>query len=144
MHIADRLLEGLVTFSAHEMEDAGEAFAETILPDSTIALQGDLGAGKTTFVRGLARGFAIRTTIKSPTYSYYQIHQGRYQLIHLDAYRLEDESSLDALLIEDFLQSPWCLVIEWPSRVSDYLPRDTKFLNFRINGDGSHQIQMSK
>ncbi|TVP79194.1 MAG: tRNA (adenosine(37)-N6)-threonylcarbamoyltransferase complex ATPase subunit type 1 TsaE, partial [Puniceicoccaceae bacterium] len=111
-------------------------------PDTVLALHGDLGVGKTTFVRGLARAWAIKESITSPSYNLYSIYSGERQLVHFDAYRLASEADLDALMIEDFLQSPWCFAVEWPERIADALPADTWHLYLSIENDQSHKIRL--
>src|SRR5204863_4483646 len=85
--VRERLRAGITTATAGETRAVAAELAASLPPDSTIALHGDLGVGKTTFVQGLAAGFSIREGITSPTYTIYTIHRGpRVTLIHLDAY----------------------------------------------------------
>lgn len=140
--VIEALRKGLRSQSAEETESIAAQLASTVPADSVIALHGDLGAGKTTFVRGLARTWGISEAVTSPTFNLYTIYKGERQLIHLDAYRLESGSDLDALMIEDFLQSPWCFAVEWPERIPDALPEDALHLELSINEDQSHQIKL--
>ena len=110
--------------------------------DTVLALHGDLGVGKTTFVRGLARAWGIQEAVTSPTFNLYTIYKGDRQLIHLDAYRLDSGTDLDALMIEDFLQTPWCFAVEWPEHIPDALPQDAWHFYLTINEDQSHQIRL--
>ena len=119
--LIEALRKGLRSRSAEETESIAAQLAPTVRADSVIALHGDLGAGKTTFVRGLARAWGISEAVTSPTFNLYTIYKGARQLIHLDAYRMESGAELDALMIEDFLQSPWCFAVEWPERIPDAL-----------------------
>jgi len=121
---------GWITRSPAETEAAGAALAAIFPPDRALALHGPLGAGKTTFVRGLARGWNLPGPIPSPTFNYYLIYRGARQLVHLDAYRLTRPTDADSLLVEEFLESPWCLAIEWPENLGDRLPRDAWHLDF--------------
>jgi tRNA threonylcarbamoyladenosine biosynthesis protein TsaE len=137
-------LEGAVcSRSAAQTEALAARFASVLPVDTVLALHGDLGAGKTTFVRGLARAWGIKEPVTSPTFNLYSIYQGERQLIHLDAYRLNSEADLDALMIEDFLRSPWCFAVEWPERIPDALPENTWHLYLTINADQSHQIRLA-
>lgn len=140
--ILERLQGGLRTSSATETEALAAELAAVVKEDSVLALHGDLGAGKTTFVRGLARAWGIEEAVTSPTFNLYTIYSGQRQLIHLDAYRLDSGADLDSLMIEDFLQSPWCFAVEWPERIPDALPESTLHLYLTINPDQSHQIQL--
>jgi tRNA threonylcarbamoyladenosine biosynthesis protein TsaE len=140
--ILEQLRAGYRSKTAAETEALAGRLAAALPNDAVLALHGDLGAGKTTFVRGLARAWGIQEAVTSPTFNLYSIYQGDRQLIHLDAYRLSSGDDLDALMIEDFLQSPWCFAVEWPERIPDALPEDSLHLYLTINEDQSHQITM--
>lgn len=137
-----KLLQGVETISAAATESLAYELAENLPKDHVIALHGDLGAGKTTFIRGLARAWSIDEPVTSPTFNLYTIYSGERQLIHLDAYRMSDASDLDALMIEDFMESPWCFTIEWPERLGDSLPDSAWHLHFEITADFKHRIKL--
>ena len=137
-----KLIAGICSRSAAETEELAARIGAILPVDTVLALHGNLGAGKTTFVRGLARAWGIQEAITSPTFNLYTIYKGDRQLIHLDAYRLGSGADLDALMIEDFLQPPWCFAVEWPERIPDALPQDTWHLFLTINEDQSHQIRL--
>lgn len=140
--ILAQLRTGASSHTAAETEALAARLGQILPADAVLALHGDLGAGKTTFVRGLARAWGIEEDVTSPTFNLYTIYKGARQLIHLDAYRLSSGTDLDALMIEDFLQSPWCFAVEWPERIPDALPEDTWHLYLTINEDQSHQIRL--
>lgn len=140
--VIDQLKAGFLSQSANETEVLAKAFASEIPEDTILAFHGDLGAGKTTFIRGLARGWNILEPVTSPTFNLYSIYQGTRQLIHLDAYRLSAGSDLDTLMIEDFLQPPWCVAVEWPERIADTLPEHTWHLYLSITPDQKHSIRL--
>lgn len=140
--ILQRLQTGCHTRSAAETEALAAELAQVLPDDCVLALHGDLGAGKTTFIRGLARGWKIQEPVTSPTFNLYSIYQGSRQLIHLDAYRLNDGSDLDTLMIEDFLRPPWCFAVEWPERIADSLPDDTWHLYLQIDREQNHTIRL--
>lgn len=134
---------GVITRSPAEMEARAEALARVLPPDCTLALHGDLGVGKTTFVKGLARGFGIRETITSPTFTLFSLHKGPERtLVHLDAYRIEDGRQAEALMLENFLVSPWCLAVEWPDRIPGWIPPDALHLELEILADESHSLRL--
>jgi tRNA threonylcarbamoyladenosine biosynthesis protein TsaE len=140
--ILQQLTAGVRTDSAAATEALAARLGAVLPSDSVLALHGELGAGKTTFVRGLARAWGITEAVTSPTFNLYTIYQGARQLVHLDAYRLESGADLDALMIEDFLQSPWCLAVEWPERIPDALPEDALHLYLSIDADQCHAIRL--
>jgi len=111
--------------------------------DATVALHGDLGAGKTTWVQGLAQGFGITGAVTSPTFTIYTIHRGpRRMLAHLDAYRLASPAEAEDLLLEEFLVSPWCLAVEWPERVGAWLPAGALHVELDILGPRRHSVRL--
>ena len=141
--IIDLLRAGMVTTSADETQQAAEALARILPADTTLALHGNLGVGKTTFVQGLARGFGLIDHITSPTFTIYNVHRGPNRtLIHLDAYRIENSREVDDLLLEDFLTSPWCLAVEWPEKIGDWLPADAWHVELSIGPQQHHAIKL--
>src|SRR5690606_15744647 len=108
MDLLDQLRQGVRTQSAAETQQWGRTLAAALPPDATLALHGDLGVGKTTFVQGLAQGLGVRENVTSPTFNLFTVYRGTERtLLHLDAYRLENERQVDALMLEDFLVSPY-------------------------------------
>jgi tRNA threonylcarbamoyladenosine biosynthesis protein TsaE len=140
--ILTRFVAGWVASSPEETEAAGAALAAVFPPDTALALHGGLGAGKTTFVRGLARGWGIAGQVLSPTFNYYLIYKGSRQLIHLDAYRLTQPADADSLLVEEFLEKPWCLAVEWPENLSDRLPAGAWHLDFAAPDEATRVITL--
>ncbi len=140
----EELKRGLTTRSPEDTEAAGRALAGELPPDITLALSGPLGTGKTTFVRGLARGWGIRETVISPTFQLYAVYDGDRRLVHFDAYRLESPEAADDLLIEDFLEPPYTLVVEWPEKVAPWLPEPCFQLLFGITGEHRHIILLNE
>ncbi|MSU47883.1 MAG: tRNA (adenosine(37)-N6)-threonylcarbamoyltransferase complex ATPase subunit type 1 TsaE [Opitutus sp.] len=141
-NICDRLRAGIMTDSAEATCSLAAEFAATLPAESTLALHGDLGVGKTTFVQGLARGLGIAERVTSPTFNIFTLHRGRTNLLHLDAYRLETARQVDDLLISDFMVSPWCLAVEWPEKIADWLPPGTLHLELGIAADERHTLRL--
>jgi tRNA threonylcarbamoyladenosine biosynthesis protein TsaE len=138
-----RLRAGVFTQSADETRALAAAWAAELAPDATVALHGDLGAGKTTWVQGLAIGFGITEPVTSPTYTIYTIHGGGTRMLaHLDAYRLGSDREAQDLLLEEFLRSPWCLAVEWPERVAGWIPDGALHLDLDIGADGRHSVRL--
>jgi tRNA threonylcarbamoyladenosine biosynthesis protein TsaE len=152
MTIFDKLRGGVTTASAAETQALTVEFAATLPPDTTLALHGNLGVGKTTFVQGLARGFGVTDAVTSPTFTIFTIHKGKPDqhrvgkagttLVHLDAYRLERADQLDTLMLEDFLTTPYCLAVEWPDNVAAWLPPFTLHLDLGIAADERHRLKL--
>lgn len=143
MNICDKLRQGLVTESAEATRELAAEFAAFLPLDTVLALHGDMGVGKTTFVQGLARGLGVKEQVTSPTFAIYSIYQGvRAKLVHLDAYRLDNGRQLEALLLEEFLVSPWCLAVEWPEKTGAWLPPTAWHLTLSIVDGDQHKLQL--
>jgi tRNA threonylcarbamoyladenosine biosynthesis protein TsaE len=141
-NISARLRAGITTASAAETRAVAEDFARSLPPDTTLALHGNLGVGKTTFVQGLARGLGIQDPVTSPTFNIFTLHRGPTNLLHLDAYRLENARQVEDLLLADFLVSPWCLAVEWPEKIADWLPPTTVHLELGITPGEKHTLRL--
>lgn len=142
MSIFAKLRAGVTTASAAETQALAAEFAAALPPDTTLALHGNLGVGKTTFVQGLAQGLGITEPVTSPTFNIYTVHRGRRTLVHLDAYRLETAKEIDDLLLEDFLVTPWCLAIEWPEKIAGWVPPGALHLDLGITADQRHTLRL--
>lgn len=141
-NIYDKLRAGVTTASADETRALAAEFAAALSPDATLALHGDLGVGKTTFVQGLARGFGVTDVVTSPTFTIFTLHRGSRTLVHLDAYRLNQAAQLDTLMLEDFLVTPYCLAVEWPENIAAWLPPATLHLDLGIAPDERHTLKL--
>ena len=114
-----------VTDSPEETEALGEALAGQLEPGTVIAFTGDLGAGKTAFVRGLARGLGVRERVTSPTFTTVNEYEGgRLPLFHFDMYRLGSADELFDIGWEDYLARGGVCAVEWSENVSDALGDD--------------------
>jgi tRNA threonylcarbamoyladenosine biosynthesis protein TsaE len=164
MTILEKLKAGITTHSAEETRALAAELAAALPPDSTLALHGDMGAGKTTFVQGLAHGLGVHDQVTSPTFAIYTVHRGTgpdsqnasgspkpdtpgrspsgLTLVHLDAYRLERESQIEDLLLDEFLISPWILAVEWPEKVAGWLPPSTVHLSLAIVDGDRHRMEL--
>ncbi len=113
----------MVTFISHspaETESLGEQWGRAAHPGWVIALSGDLGAGKTQFVRGLARGLGVSMRVHSPTFTLVNEYSGgRLPLFHLDLYRLETPEQIHSAGLEEYLQPEGVSVIEWAERIAE-------------------------
>ncbi len=141
-NICAELRAGVTTAHADATRDLAAALAAVLPDDTVLALHGDLGVGKTTFVQGLARGLGIQDPVTSPTFNLYTLHEGPRRLLHLDAYRLEHEEQVEALMLEDFLISPWIAAIEWPERIAGWLPVGTWHIDLGITDGERHTVRL--
>ena len=107
--------------SEAETELLGERLAPNLAPGTVIAYDGDLGAGKTAFTRGLARGLGVSSRVTSPTYTIVNEHPGAIPLFHFDLYRLSDPEELFDIGWEDYLERGGILAVEWSERAGDLL-----------------------
>lgn len=120
----------------------GTSLAKAIEPNLTIYLHGDLGAGKTTLVRGLLHGLGFAGKVKSPTYTLvepYDINLNPAQpfsLYHFDLYRFNDEEEWEAAGFRDYFNSGSVCLIEWPEKAAHILPTPDIDVSFNIKGAG--------
>lgn len=109
-----------ITHSPEETEKIGEALAKNLQPGTILAYRGDLGAGKTAFTRGLARGLGCKETVTSPTYTIVNEYLGgRLPLFHFDMYRLASSDDLWDIGWEDYLDREGVCAVEWSENVAD-------------------------
>ena len=133
----------MTTRSAGETRSLAAEWALTLPADATVALHGDLGAGKTTWVQGLALGFGITAPVTSPSFTIYNIHRGPGRMLaHLDAYRLSSPREAEDLLLEEFLESPWCLAVEWPENVGGWIAPDAVHVDLGIVAGDRHSVRL--
>ncbi|CAN5890491.1 tRNA (adenosine(37)-N6)-threonylcarbamoyltransferase complex ATPase subunit type 1 TsaE [soil metagenome] len=143
--LRDRLDDILpaTTFSAEETLALGSEVAGALVPGDILALHGDLGSGKTHFVKGIARGLGLDPNdVVSPTFVLVQSYEtDEFTLVHADAYRITGSSEMARVGLEEYLSDPAMVcVIEWPERVEDLLPDDTCRLLLQAAGQTSRHI----
>jgi tRNA threonylcarbamoyladenosine biosynthesis protein TsaE len=110
-------------FTLAELTQWGEALGSRLAPPCVVTLEGDLGAGKTTLVQAISRGYGVRDTVTSPTYAVvHEYAAPRSQVFHLDLYRLSGPDQLANIGWEDVLGSKALVMIEWPDRAGSELP----------------------
>ncbi|MCC8122570.1 MAG: tRNA (adenosine(37)-N6)-threonylcarbamoyltransferase complex ATPase subunit type 1 TsaE [Oscillospiraceae bacterium] len=114
-----------LTNSPEETEAVAAALAARLSPGTVLALRGDLGAGKTAFVRGLARGLGAQSRVTSPTFSIVQEYpEGRIPLFHFDLYRLQGADDLFDIGWEDYLARGGICAVEWSERLAERMEPD--------------------
>ena len=126
----------IISHSPEETFTHGRTLAESLRAGDVVALDCDLGAGKTHFVKGIAAGLGCDGDVTSPTFTL--VHEytgGRLPLFHFDFYRLESEDEVLRIGLDDYLGAGGVLVIEWAGKFPALLPRGTRWFHLRV-GDG--------
>ena len=128
------------THSEKETEDLGARFAEKLPAGAVIALYGDLGCGKTAFVRGMARGMGIDCAVTSPTFTIVNEYDGARPLFHFDMYRLGSADELFDIGWEDYLARGGVCAVEWSENVPGAFEGDEIAVRFEKTGDNDRKI----
>ena len=134
--------QSFITTSEEDTQKLGEEFALKLHPKDVVFLIGELGSGKTTFVKGIAKGLGVQTRIISPTFVFLRTHTVKNQesrirnqesgirtLYHLDLYRLDNESDIKNLALDDLFTDPEAVtIIEWPEKIENLSQKKYKIL----------------
>lgn len=146
-------MKQIVTNSFEETQKLGEELAKTLKGGEVLALYGNLGSGKTTFMQGLAHGLGITRNIISPTFIIMRSYEvgtrdnglGISNLYHLDLYRIEDEKQAVGLGLEELIEDSHNIVaIEWPDKIENILPEKRISIYFEYMGDDKREIRISR
>lgn len=114
----------ITSFSSSETEEIGKKFAKTLKGTEIIALYGDLGAGKTAFVRGVAKGLGIDDGVSSPTFAIVNEYHGKFNIYHFDMYRINTLDDLYSIGFFDYIENG-ILLIEWSENIDSILDSST-------------------
>jgi len=126
--------------SEQHTEEIAASFAPRLSPGCVVALFGGLGAGKTAFVRGLARGLGCAGEVCSPTYAIMNEYPGSPPLAHFDMYRVEGWESLESTGFFDYLDSGYVLAIEWSENIAAAIPENAWRVTIAPGGDEHSRI----
>ncbi len=134
----------IATRSAAETRQLGQTLGATLQQPVIIALSGDLGSGKTVFVQGLAQGLDVSDQyyITSPTFTIMNEYPGRYQLYHVDLYRIEHPSELEDIGLDEALQADAVIAIEWAEKLAQDMLLNHLQLRFDIINENSRSIDI--
>lgn len=131
----------ITTYNVEQTELFARQFAETLVGGEVILLQGEMGAGKTHFVKGLAQGLNITDTITSPTFALHNQYFGRLTLNHFDFYRIENSEEVELMgLTEFFGQKDGVCAIEWSENISDLIPSNAIIITINKVDDNTRII----
>lgn len=130
----------IITNSALETEQTAEAFASSLSHGSVVALHGEMGAGKTAFVRGMAKGLGVSGEISSPTYSIVNEYPGKIPMFHFDMYRITDIDELYTTGFFDYIEQNGICVVEWSENIKWALPENTINVKIIILSETSRKI----
>ena len=137
--------EELLSRSEEETENFAAKLAARLAPGQAVLLRGDLGAGKTVFSRGFARGLGCEDTLSSPTYTIVQEYSlpGGTRLYHMDLYRIADAGSALGFGVDEFLDDPRAYkLIEWPERIESLLPEGCVTVEIAHLGDEERLLRV--
>ena len=135
-------MASIISRSPDETFRFGQELAARLRAGDVLALAGDLGAGKTQFVKGLAAGLGVAAEVTSPTFTLiHEYHGGHLPLYHLDCYRLETMDELLAIGIDEYLRADGVTAIEWADKFAELMPADAQWIRFRALEGDAREIQ---
>lgn len=129
--------------SERETLQIAKNFAKTLKPGSVLAMEGDLGAGKTTFIKGLSLGLGLKKKdeVKSPTFVIMHVYLAKMPIYHFDLYRLDDEKDFRAIGLDEFAHDPHSICcIEWAGKAAGWLPDATHRITLKHRGIHARSI----
>lgn len=140
MELTDRKITSL---NVEETQRIAAALAKVVVPGTVIALEGDLGAGKTHFTQGLARGLGVGEAVTSPTFNVMSVYdQGRLPLYHFDLYRLEDALELEDIAFYDYVEADGVSCIEWAAKFPEEITAQALWISITTREDNVRSIEV--
>ena len=135
--------EQIISHSVEETRQAGARIAQSALPGDVFALEGELGSGKTEFVRGFVSALCGPSAVRSPTFSIINIHETpEFPIYHFDFYRLRKKEELVEIGYYDCIRSNGISLIEWADMFAEVLPEETRYIRFFDKGNNEREIVM--
>lgn len=135
----------LQTQTTSETVRIGKSIGSLLRPGDVVALVGELGTGKTQFIKGLAEGLGVGkpTYISSPSFTLINEYPGRVPFYHIDLFRLESEKEAEELGLEEYFQGEGITAIEWADRIPSLLPDENLWIHIHYTGKNTRSIEMS-
>jgi len=134
----------IISNNENETICEGEKLGRLLEPGAVVAIYGELGAGKTAFTRGIARGLGIGMNVSSPTFTIVNEYPGDVPLFHFDMYRLESENELFDIGWYDYLDREGVCVVEWSEKVPGAFPQDTIKVKIENQGDTCRRLEIDE
>lgn len=128
------------TTSAGETIDLGKKIGKSLKANDVVCLTGDLGAGKTTLIQGIAAGLGVKDYVTSPTFIIINEYQGRLPFFHFDLYRLNDVREIEDLGVEEYFSRGGVCVIEWAEKLDGLKPKNAKEIKIEIVSENEREI----
>jgi len=135
-----------ITKSPDETFELAGEYASELNAGDVLGLVGELGAGKTRFVQGLAKGLGVpdKVYVRSPSFSLInEYHGGRITLVHIDFYRLDEASSLEDLGLDEYFDGDYIVAVEWPNNFPGSLPNKARFINFSTIDENTRELEFA-
>jgi len=123
-----------------ELEACAKKIGQVVQSGDVLCMTGDLGAGKTTFTKALAKGLEVEDDVTSPTFTLIHEYYGRIPLYHFDVYRINHVREMEDLGYEEYFYGNGVCVIEWASLIEEVLPKDRLWIEIKVTGVASRQI----
>lgn len=123
------IIKETITNSDEETSNLGFEFAKILKKGDFVAFYGDLGVGKTAFIRGIVKNLCPNVRVQSPTYTIVNTYKGNCDVYHFDMYRIDDEDSLYSIGFYDYLDYGGIILVEWAEKIEEYLPD----VNYKIS-----------
>ena len=135
------MLMKYITHSVKETKELAKELVKSLKAGQVIGLS----AGKTAFTQGLAKALGVKSIVNSPTFVLMKVYEARHKaiktLVHIDAYRLDEGSNLEALGIEEYMADPQTLVVvEWVEKIKKIMPKGTQYYNFKVLSEDQREI----
>ena len=136
----------IMSKSVAETIEIGAKFAKGLKRGECVALIGDLGAGKTVFTKGIAKGLCVKKPqyVNSPTFVIIKEHKGRYPLYHFDLYRLDKHFNFDDMNYEEYFYGDGITVIEWADKIRELLPKKYIEVKLAVIDENKRKIEIKK